>query len=248
MKIGITADANMQQTAPSRLKLANYVQKSLVDVLVKNDVVPVILPIVKSAMVAEMVRMVDAIIIPGGPDVSPHLYGEDPYQQIGVTYVPRDDFEKAVIEESVRQNKPVLGICRGIQIINVAFGGTLYQDLPSQYEQEAIRHEQVPDSAFPTHFVIVEEKSFLAKSQGAHPFVNSKHHQAVKKIADGFKVTARAKDGVIEAIENPDLAVYGVQWHPETFWSDHEKQEKLFQDFFALVAEKSPNELNSERN
>ncbi|CAK1230480.1 gamma-glutamyl-gamma-aminobutyrate hydrolase family protein [Fructobacillus tropaeoli] len=238
MKIGITADANMQQTAPSRLKLADYVQKRLVDVLVKNDVVPMILPIAKPEMAKEIVGMVDAIIIPGGPDVSPHLYGEDPHQHIGVTYVPRDDFEMAVIEESVRQNKPVFGICRGIQIINVAFGGTLYQDLSSQYEQEAIRHEQVPDSAFPTHFVNVEEGSFVAKSQGAHPFVNSKHHQAVKKVADGFKVTARANDGVIEAIENPDLAVYGVQWHPETFWSDHENQEKLFQDFFALVAEK----------
>ncbi|MCK8626989.1 gamma-glutamyl-gamma-aminobutyrate hydrolase family protein [Fructobacillus cardui] len=238
MKIGITADANMQQTAPSRLKLADYVQKRLVDVLVKNGVVPMILPIAKPEMAKEMVGMVDAIIIPGGPDVSPYLYGEDPHQHIGVTYVPRDDFEKAVIEESVRQNKPVFGICRGIQIINVTFGGTLYQDLTSQYEQETIHHEQVPDSAFSIHFVNVEEGSFVAKSQGAHPFVNSKHHQAVKMVADGFKVTARANDGVIEAIENPDLAVYGVQWHPETFWSDHENQEKLFQDFFALVAEK----------
>ncbi|GAO99520.1 gamma-glutamyl-gamma-aminobutyrate hydrolase family protein [Fructobacillus ficulneus] len=236
MKIGITADANMQATVTPRLRLAHIVQKKLVDVLLKNDVVPVVLPIAKPEMAAELVSMVDGVIIPGGPDVSPSYYGEDPHRKIGMTYEARDAFETAVIKECVKQGKPVLGICRGIQIINVTFGGTLYQDLQSQFENEVIRHEQVPDSDLPTHYINVEMDSFIAKSQGAHPFVNSKHHQAVKTVADGFKVTAHANDGVIEGIENPDKLIVAVQWHPENFWEDHDDQEQLFKDFFALAA------------
>lgn len=238
MRIGITADANMQPTTAPRLRLAPYVRKSLVDVLVKNDITPVILPIAKPEMAAELVGMVDAIIIPGGPDVSPALYGEDPHQRIGMTYLPRDEFEFALLRESVQQKKPVLGICRGVQIINVAFGGTLYQDLNSQLDGAAIRHEQVPDAAFPTHYINVEENSFMAQSQGTHPFVNSKHHQAVKVVAPGFHVTARANDDVIEGIENEDQSIIGVQWHPEAFWQDHAEQEQLFLDFFQLVRDR----------
>lgn len=121
-----------------------------------------------------------------------------------------------LIELAARHKIPVLGICRGIQMINVAFGGTLYQDLPSEYADTSVCHMQAVPGYVPTHTVRVEKGSFVAVATGMDTLrTNSFHHQAVKRVADGFRVAATATDGVVEAIEDPDRGFFGTQFHPE---------------------------------
>ncbi|MDF7639293.1 gamma-glutamyl-gamma-aminobutyrate hydrolase family protein [Lactobacillus sp. ESL0791] len=237
MKIGITADINLVPTEVINLRLANYFPKQLIDVLQKHDIVPLLLPVAPEEMAKELVKSVDGVIIPGGPDIAPYLYGEEPLENIGNTYYQRDLFEIALIKETLAQRKPLMGICRGIQIINVALGGTLYQDLASQYKSDKlIQHAQKSQGFLPTHHVNLQPGSFLYQALGKQSLVNSRHHEAVKKVGTGLHVTATAPDGVIEGIESDDGLIVAVQWHPENLWQHHADQEQLFVNFFAKAA------------
>ncbi|WEV53881.1 gamma-glutamyl-gamma-aminobutyrate hydrolase family protein [Leuconostocaceae bacterium ESL0723] len=238
MRIGITADVNFGKEGLLNAEFASFVPRRMLKVAVKHDVLPVALPIVPDHMAADYVSLVDAVIIPGGPDVAPRLYGEDPHPKIGQTYYPRDAFELEVIQECIRSGKPLLGICRGVQIINVALGGTVYQDLDAQYPNPVIQHEQATEGFFPTHYVQAEQGSFVADAMGTtHPLVNSRHHQAVKDLGEGLHVTSRANDGVIESIENDDQTIVGIQWHPENLWETIAEEEALFTHFFDKMKE-----------
>ena len=175
------------------------------------------------------ISAVDGLLVPAGPDVSPQLYGEQPIPQAPTTRKSEDLFEIALIKEAKKQGKPILGICRGMQILNVAFGGSLYQDIPSQFGMQ-ICHSQgqtIRDEG--THLVKMDEDCRLAKIfKSTEFYVNSYHHQAVKELAESeFKIVGRALDGIPEAIENADGSIMGVQWHPECM-----PQEKMFQDLF----------------
>ena len=171
----------------------------------------------------------DGLLIPGGPDVDPLLYGEEPRQGLGLSKTSNDLFEIRLLRAAREAHKPVLCICRGIQVLNVAFGGTLYQDIPSQVPG-ALRHMQTPtDRADPTHSVDVEADSLIWEAYGQERIlVNSFHHQAVKDVAPGFTVSARAKDGLAEAIEIREEHIVGVQWHPEVMVSAHPEHLCLF--------------------
>lgn len=169
-------------------------------------------------MIEAYAAMVDGVLFSGGDDVDPASYGEEQLWVCGDVCPLRDAFEIKLLKVLVEKypDKPILGICRGAQVLNVAMGGTLYQDLKSQVDG-CIRHQQQQSSHYASHKAMVSEGSKLHAIYGSQEImVNSFHHQAVKDIGPGLIVTARASDGVVEGFEKPDHPYFiAVQWHPE---------------------------------
>jgi putative glutamine amidotransferase len=168
----------------------------------------------------------DGLVLSGGGDVDPALFGEAPLPAYSPAERGRDAAEIALVHTALVSKTPVLAICRGIQVLNVAAGGTLVQDIPTQV-RHSLAHRIDKPKDFPAHEVAVSPGSTLAALlgiDGSHPHVvvNSRHHQSVKAVAAGFHVTAKAPDGVIEALESDDRSTFcvGVQWHPENFGAD----------------------------
>ena len=180
-----------------------------------------------SMRVRDALAGVAGLLLTGGGDVEPARYGETPHQKLEEVDPARDEFEIALIVAARSRDLPIFAICRGVQVLNVAAGGTLVQDIPSEVSG-ALKHSLVVPPHPPyelAHEVWVEKDSLLAKLMGDRLVgsdtcdVNSRHHQAVKAIGQGFRVSATAPDGVIEAIEDPAARFcLGVQWHPENFW------------------------------
>jgi putative glutamine amidotransferase len=167
-----------------------------------------------------------ALLLSGGADINPQLYGEAPHPTYQRAEGGRDGFEVEVIRLALERDLPTLAICRGMQVLNVVCGGSLWQDLPSQ-RPSGVAHRVPSPRDDRTHVVELAPGSHVRTllapaSPGADPAVidvNSRHHQAVKHTAPGFLVTATAPDGVVEAIERPaSRFCVGVQWHPENFW------------------------------
>jgi putative glutamine amidotransferase len=162
------------------------------------------------------------LLLPGGADVGPDRYGEDGHPTVTDVDVARDEYEIALVRAALEAGVPILAICRGLQVMNVAAGGSLIQDIPSQVGT-AVPHQVSTPKDQIAHDVSVVPGSRLAALMGGAAAggrlpVNSRHHQAVKRIAPGFVVTAEAPDGVIEALERPESRFcVGVQWHPENF-------------------------------
>ena len=169
---------------------------------------------------------VDGLMLTGGDDVAPPIYGEQPHETITDAEPGRDEFEIGLVKVARERGVPIFAICRGVQVLNVACGGTLVQDIPSEING-ALNHSLTvpPNSPYSlAHEVWVEKDSLLStlmcdRLTADTCEVNSRHHQAVKDVAKGFRVAATAPDGVIEAIEDPAAAFcLGVQWHPENFF------------------------------
>jgi putative glutamine amidotransferase len=175
---------------------------------------------------------VKGLILSGGPDIHPRRYGEEPLAGLGEVDEALDGMELMAARLAIDNNLPVLGICRGIQVLNVALGGTLYQDIASQVP-ESFCHTPKTDKAVNTHTVRIETGSRLHQIIGKREiWVNGKHHQAVRDLAKGWVVAARARDGVVEAVELPAKRfVVGVQWHPEGTWRDDPFSRRLFSSF-----------------
>lgn len=193
-----------------------------VESVIRAGGVPMVLPMVSDKeMLSVMLDRVDALIMTGGEDVDPlKWYGEEPVNAMGGIAPERDEFDVTLIKMAVERGLPVLGICRGLQVMNVAFGGTLYQDIPSQVSGN-VKHNQKAPRNYGTHSIRIEPGSLLRDQLGVDSVaVNSFHHQSIKDLAPGFKATAFAVDGVIEAIEMVGSnKVFGVQFHPEGFVS-----------------------------
>ena len=211
------------------------VRYTYVDAVVNAGGIPVLLPLAKDSLAAaEAIERVDALILSGGEDVHPFYYGEEPASALGGVNVARDKSDRWLLQTAVKLGKSVLGICRGEQLTNVTFGGTLYQDIPSQYpNRPAVQHNQRFGGAEPVHHVNVAKDSRLYEiMQQEQLAVNSFHHQAIKEVAPDFKVVATAPDGVVEAIEGfPKYNILAVQWHPEYFAQQGDKQWiRLFED------------------
>ncbi len=202
---------------------------------------PVLLtPQMDQQSIVGLLGAVSGLVLTGGGDVYPALYGEEPHEKTGGVSVPRDRMEIEALGLALERNLPVLAICRGMQILNVALGGSLIQDLPDQRPSD-INHAQTAGGAHPrdavTHGVSVEEGSCLAGVLGGCDLsVNSMHHQALSQLGDGVRAAAWATDGVVEGIEMPEERwVLGVQWHPEELFGAHEHARRLFEAFVAAA-------------
>ena len=178
----------------------------------------IIPPFYETDRLGELLDRLDGIIFSGGGDINPLLLGEEPIKELHSITPERDQQELLLARLAYDRQIPMLGICKGIQIINAALGGTLYQDIHTQMEGIRIKHSQDQDRRYPSHQVTISRGSILEKIFGTELAVNSFHHQACKSAAPGLKVTAMSSDGVIEAIESDEFkSIMGVQWHPETY-------------------------------
>ncbi len=219
--IGVTATLKQDVDPVADRPLGRFVRSDLdyVAGVAQAGGVPVILPpLAQSA--GEMARGIDGLVLSGGSDLDPRYYNEKPVPELGPTIPERDAFEMALVKEALGRRLPVFGICRGLQVLNVALGGTLYQDLPSQLDEAMIAHRQRTPKWQWTHEVEVEVGSEIAGIMGSRKLrVNSYHHQAIKDLAGPLLAVARSSsDGVIEAVEHRDLSerwILGVQWHAE---------------------------------
>lgn len=211
----------------------NYllVANDYIKAIVKAGGIPVSIPIVNSEdFIKLIVQKIDGVILSGGYDVSPWIYGEHPRKGLGRVNLERDIFEVKLVKEVVKRNIPLLGICRGCQVINVALGGTLIQDINEEINTK-IPHTYRLSLRYEVHRIKIDPKSKLAKILGTTELiVNSSHHQAVKRVGKGLRAVAWADDGIIEAIESEgDNFVIGVQWHPERILN--EVNLRLFREF-----------------
>ena len=181
---------------------------------------------------SQLVDLCDGFLFTGGHDVSPELYHEDPLEGLVVSCPKRDEMEGMVLQMALDRDKPVLGICRGIQFFNAFLGGSLYQDIPTQFPSET-EHHQKPPYDRPVHEVCVTAGSplyhCLHKDRLA---VNSYHHQGVKRLADTLAAMAEAPDGLIEAVYMPGKKfVWAVQWHPEFSYKTDAHSREIFRAF-----------------
>lgn len=207
------------------------VGETYVQSIVRSGGVPFVIPVITDPVVLRsIVSHLDGLVMIGGEDLNPLWYKDEPHPRLGEVNTVRDLYDLTLMKLATDRNIPVLGICRGEQLMNVFFGGTLIQDINTQVES-AIKHKQDQAGTAPSHNVYVKPDSRLAQILGTDSLlVNSFHHQSVNRVAPGFKPVAYAKDGVVEAIEAwPDRPFMGVQWHPEAlFFGGDTTMAKIF--------------------
>lgn len=197
------------------------VNQSYIDAIVTAGGAPLCIPLgLDGQGIEQIYPLLDGLLLPGGVDVAPDEYGEERHSALGVVDEARDSLELTLTRHALRDDMPILGICRGIQLLAVAAGGTLYQDVPTQWGTH-VRHEvREFGRDFLTHTIAIDSASHLGTAlRCTSARVNSLHHQAVRDVPPGFVVTAQSEEGLIEAIEQPDHRfVVGIQCHPEEIW------------------------------
>jgi putative glutamine amidotransferase len=221
-RIGLTLDAD---EAATRYEL----KVGYVDAVLAAGGLPILLPHLDGSAAAAYLALLDGLVVTGGAfDVAPELYGEVRRPGCGPVREGRTRFEKELLEAALAVRLPALGICGGMQLMNVVQGGTLHQDLPA--DAGVAGHEQAPPKDVPSHEVTIAPGTLLARLVGPGALaVNSTHHQAVKLPGSGVLVSARAPDGVAEAIELPDQPfALGVQWHPEAALRHEPRHARIF--------------------
>lgn len=196
------------------------VNAAYVDATLRTGGIPLLLPpVIRSADVPTVVDCLDGLLLTGGEDIDPALFGETPHPKLGNVDPDRDRFELAIFAEAWKRGMPILAICRGIQVVNVALGGTLWQDIPSQ-RPGTLAHAARSARDHRTHAVDLVPGSRTAEALGGTRIeINSFHHQSIKALAPGLVVTGVAPDGEIEAVESTRGGPWmlAVQWHPEEF-------------------------------
>lgn len=196
---------------------------------------PLVLPLLEDeADIRALVNEFDGFLFTGGQDVDPALYNQEMTEYCNEVSPERDYMEAILFDEVRKQDKALFGVCRGLQFFNVALGGTLYQDLVAQKkDMEPIQHAQKTEFVFPVHDIEIKEGSKLFEIIGEKTIrVNSMHHQGIAELSPQLEATARAKDGLVEAVEIPDMT-YGlaIQWHPEFLWPKRAYERDLFKAF-----------------
>lgn len=233
--IGITAGITKEETGDMAGYRRSYVAEDYVKAIEKNGGIPLILPVVTDLdIIATYAEKIDGLILSGGNDVDPLYYQEEPQQKLQETLPERDAFEWELLKEVKKRQRPILGICRGCQLLNIFYGGNVYQDV-SYRLKETYRHNQKANPLQKTHGVKIASSSRLFTIfQEETLRVNSFHHQLLRNVQLPLKVTATAFDGVIEGVEDPTYPyLVGVQWHPEMLAATEKQMAALFQNFIA---------------
>lgn len=231
--IGIAANQHYQNNQDFFDQQFTYTPQGFIDGVHQAGGIPMLLPISDPELARDYIASIDKLLLAGGQDVTPFLYGEEPHPKLGPTSIERDSFEMALIKEAIKQNKPIFTICRGTQLLNVTLGGTLYQDL-SQYSDWKVKHDMFPTLPdFGLHSITVNSDSTLAPLFGEQAQVNSYHHQAIKDLAENLMPIAWSQDGIVEAVESREknTKILGVQWHPELTQKKDAKEQRLFNFF-----------------
>ena len=205
--IGITADIKLDADNEEKF----VVDRPYVVAVANGGGIPLFLPTLsEGSLIKDLVSRIDGLLISGGRDIDPKFYDEEPHPNLRPMRLERTQSEMVMLEESLKRGIPVLGICGGMQLINVFFRGSLYQDISSQIS-DALIHEKGS-----VHEVYVEENTLLREITKEKRFsIKSYHHQSVKVLGKGLRISAICPDGIVEAIEWPNSFVLGLQWHPE---------------------------------
>lgn len=241
--IGITARS---QNVPSAMNdiLAYLVFHTYSDSVLRGGGVPILILPVENSLLDSVLDRVDGLVFTGGGDIAPERYGAERDEAVKMVDHERDEFELSLIRKAYERKMPTMAICRGNQVLNVAFGGTLIQDLPSH--AGAHGHDIVGEGAYEPHAeALIDDDSRIGKviGGGLHG-INSIHHQAVEHLGDGLRVVASAPDGTVEALEHEDTKwpLISVQWHPEYLGvRDHGDSHDLFTAFVESAAKYGAN-------
>lgn len=227
IKIGLTTTYEKIDGLPS-----SYIAHDYINAVIENNAVPVLIPVTENYNILDhLLENVDGILLTGGEDIDPLLYNE---MNSGLSIdvcSERDRAEMHIIKQSLERHYPILGICRGFQILNVFFGGSLYQDIPAQYG-DMIRHTHVMTEREALHHEIsFSPDSYIGGLFGHERVsVNSRHHQGIRRLGEGLIVSAVADDGIIEAFEDLTGEIVAVQWHPENIRGVSDGCRSIFRD------------------
>jgi putative glutamine amidotransferase len=237
--IGVTSDFNAgEKDRPGGREPTYFLRARYVQAIEAAGGLPLILPITdRKKGITRLLDLVDGLLLTGsGPDLDPKLYNEAKRYRFKVMSRERTGFELALAKQAWERELPTLGICGGMQLLNVAAGGSLYQDLPAQLKT-LIKHQQQAAATESSHWVNVEPGTRLREiTRSPKIRVNSSHHQGVKSVPADLMINARATDGVIEGIEAPDHPfLVGVQWHPEFLYTTDPVSRKLFTTLLAAA-------------
>lgn len=235
--IALTPYHNLEKDEP-------YMRPAYLNAIRKAGGIPVILPLEpEEEDLAQLVSSFDGFLFTGGPDLHPFHFGEETHQHCHNVSIKRDRLELALLKLVMKAEKPVLGICRGIQLINICLGGDIYQDISSQLPEDfPIAHTQPFSFEIPSHTITVVPNTLLARlAEDSIIQVNSMHHQAIRKPAPGLAVTGYAPNHLAECVEMPDYPSFflGVQWHPEYLWQKDPAARNIFAAF-VKAAVKNP--------
>lgn len=229
--IGIACSKIVTKQEPFIGDNKSYISIDYIHAIEKAGGIPIQLPITSNKdIINYYVKICDGILFPGGPDIHPLYYNEEPRKNLGKVYTDLDEFQIALMKEVLSKNKPILGICRGFQLMNVVMGGTLTQDLSEK--NIYVKHYMDCEKHVIAHKVKINSGTFLYDIYGNEMYVNSYHHQIVEKLGKDFEVLALSSDDVIEAIKlkNKDFVV-GVQWHPEMMLTASDAMLPVFKYF-----------------
>lgn len=237
--IGITCNYDSLDTIGTVTKLGmtgqdwNYVAGDYVYAVEEANAVPVFIPFCRNMdHLTPLLERLDGILISGGHDIDPNIYGKRPMPYCGRIVPERDAYDLAVARYAYEHKKPILGICRGIQILNVLMGGTIYQDMQKEGWNEHAPMGDIGPRNYPVHEVNFTPGSILHRVYGNSTRTNSFHHQAVHELGRNVTVTGRCEDGIVEGLEVSGGSAFtvGVQWHPEMMF-DETEQKQLFRMF-----------------
>jgi putative glutamine amidotransferase len=232
--IGITCGSDVSVSSTGgRVYRQNSVGFDYISAIEHAGGTPIVLPIVENQeCISSFMDIMDGLLLSGGGDIDPSFFNEEPIPELGNIDPDRDRVEMLLSKAALEQDLPVLAICRGIQVLNVAAGGTLYQDI-SQHSKEILKHRQSAPGWHASHTIQIEPGSLMYDMFGKPTGrVNSFHHQAVRVSADGFYISARSIDGIIEAIESKEHRfMLGVQFHPEMMFQHHPEAANIFAAF-----------------
>ena len=219
-------------------EIVTRIQNTYIKAIEKFGGSPILLPYVeRDESIDAFVSLCDGFLFTGGADIAPERYGETPKPTCGKVQKYRDELDFKAFYKAMKADKPILAICRGMQLVNAALGGTLYQDIPTEYETNML-HRQTEAVNEPSHAVnVITDTPLSAIAEGKTMIANSFHHQAIKDLAEGLAVTCEAEDGLIEGVYwTGDQYFRGYQWHPERLSANYLSNENVFAEFITFAS------------